>query len=45
MTESEKAKGYQLVWVSPEELIAGNQNFLQEAWIYRDTEVIKKLLD
>jgi hypothetical protein len=41
MTESEIAKGYHLVWATPEEIIAGNRAFMDEPWIRRDTEFIE----
>lgn len=44
MTESEMEKGYHLVWAAPEEMIAGNQPFLSEPWIYRDTEFVRQFV-
>ena len=41
MTPSEIAKGFHLVWASPREIIEGNQAFLNQRWIYRDTEIIR----
>jgi 8-oxo-dGTP pyrophosphatase MutT (NUDIX family) len=43
MTESEIAKGYHLVWATPEEIIAGNQAFMDQPWICRDTEFIEMM--
>jgi hypothetical protein len=43
MTESEIAKGYHLVWATPEEIIAGNRAFMDEPWIRRDTDFIKMI--
>lgn len=45
MTESEKAKGYHLEWLTPEEIIKANEPFAEEPWIYRDTAFIKMLKD
>lgn len=44
MTESEIAKGYHLVWATPREIVDGNQPFLSEPWIYRDTEFVRMFL-
>ena len=41
MTASEIEKGYHLVWASPEEIIAGNAEFLNQPWIFRDTEFVR----
>ena len=41
MTASEIEKGYHLVWASPEEIISGNQEFLNQPWIFRDTEFVQ----
>lgn len=43
MTASEIAKGYHLVWATPEEIIAGNQAFMHQPWICRDTEFVKMM--
>jgi 8-oxo-dGTP pyrophosphatase MutT (NUDIX family) len=43
MTESEIAKGYHLVWATPDEIIAGNQPFMDEPWIRRDTEFVEMM--
>lgn len=43
MTESEIAKGFHLEWAAPEEIIEGNAPFLNEAWIARDTEFVRRL--
>lgn len=45
MTEGEKAAGDHLVWVTPEEIIKGNENYLDKKWIARDTQIIKMLED
>lgn len=45
MTESEIAKGYHLVWATPEEIIDGNQSFLHQPWICRDTEFIRMMVN
>lgn len=44
MTDSELAKGYHLEWVTPEELIAANEPFLEDFWIERDTAFVKQEL-
>lgn len=41
MTDSERAKGYHLEWITPEELIASNEAFLEDSWIERDTAFVK----
>lgn len=42
LTESEIAKGYELAWATPEEIICANTPFLKkEPWIYRDTEFVR----
>lgn len=41
MTASEIEKGYHLVWASPEEILSGNKPFMNQPWIYRDTEFIR----
>ena len=45
MTESEIAKGYHLVWATPDEIIDGNQPFMNQPWICRDTEFVRMLRD
>lgn len=40
MTKSEIAKGFHLVWATPEEIISGNEPFLKEPWMSRDTQMI-----
>ena len=45
MTESEKAKGYHLEWMTPEEIVKANEPFSKEPWIYRDTAFIKMLME
>lgn len=44
MTASEIAKGYHLCWATPEEIIAGNEAFLNQPWTRRDTEFIRDYL-
>jgi 8-oxo-dGTP pyrophosphatase MutT (NUDIX family) len=44
LTESEMEKGYHLVWATKEQIIEGNEPFLEsQPWIYRDTEFIRRL--
>lgn len=43
MTASEIEKGYHLEWASCEEIIAGNEKFQHQPWIYRDTQFIRML--
>jgi 8-oxo-dGTP pyrophosphatase MutT (NUDIX family) len=43
MTESELEKGYHLVWATPDEIISGNQAFMDQPWICRDTEFVKMI--
>lgn len=45
MTASEIAKGYHLVWATPDEIIEGNKAFMQFPWIVRDTEFIRMMRD
>lgn len=45
MTESELKKGYHLEWATCQEIIAGNQEFMHQPWIRRDTEFIKMLAE
>lgn len=44
MTDSERAKGYHLEWVTPEEFISANEPFLEDSWIQRDTDFVKRML-
>lgn len=44
MTESEKAKGFHLEWVTPQEFIAYNENFMDLVWVCRDTEFVRSYL-
>ena len=41
MTASELAKGFHLVWVTPEDFIAGNRRFLDQPWTLRDTRFVE----
>ncbi len=43
LTESEQKEGFHLVWATPEEIIAGNQDYLANPWIDRDTRFIRML--
>lgn len=45
MTESEIRKGYHLEWATCQEIIEGNQKFMHQPWIRRDTEFIKMLAE
>ena len=45
MTESEKAKGYHLEWMTPEEIVKANEPFSKEPWIYRDTAFVKMMME
>jgi ADP-ribose pyrophosphatase YjhB (NUDIX family) len=45
LTESEKEKGYHLVWVKKEQIIEENSMFFDSRpWIYRDTEFIRRMI-
>ncbi|MEE1077575.1 MAG: NUDIX domain-containing protein [Agathobacter sp.] len=41
LTESEKKKGYELYWATPEEMIEANQAFFEQPWIVRDTKFVE----
>ena len=44
MTASEQEKGFHLVWVTPEEMIKGNEPFCEtQPWSYRDREFVRML--
>ncbi|MCI7323584.1 MAG: NUDIX domain-containing protein [Lachnospiraceae bacterium] len=44
MTESEKEKGFRLVWATPEEILKGNEPFCEtQPWSYRDREFVRML--
>ena len=44
MTESEKEKGFHLVWATPEEIMRGNEPFCEsQPWSYRDREFVRML--
>lgn len=45
MTESEMEVGYHLVWETPQNILAANQPFMEESWIYRDTEFVRMLVE
>lgn len=45
MTASEIEKGYHFYWASFDEMIKGNEPFMHQPWIYRDTEFVKMLKD
>lgn len=45
MTQSEIEKGYHLEWLTPEEIIQNNEQFLHQPWIKRDTAFVQLLLD
>lgn len=45
MTQSEIEKGYHLEWITPEEVIRMNEEFLHLHWIKRDTAFIQLMLD
>ena len=42
---SNPEKGYHLEWATCQEIIAGNQEFMHQPWIRRDTEFIKMLAE
>jgi ADP-ribose pyrophosphatase YjhB (NUDIX family) len=45
LTESEKEKGYHLVWAKKEQIIEENSVFFDSRpWIYRDTEFIRRMI-
>lgn len=44
MTESEREKGFHLVWAAPEEIMKGNEPFCEtQPWSYRDREFVRML--
>jgi 8-oxo-dGTP pyrophosphatase MutT (NUDIX family) len=44
LTESERERGYRLVWATPEEILFGNEAFFEtQPWTYRDSEFIKRI--
>lgn len=47
MTESEKEKGYHLVWATPQEILAADEDdrFLDQPWRKRDAEMIRMLAE
>jgi 8-oxo-dGTP pyrophosphatase MutT (NUDIX family) len=45
LTDSEKEKGYHLVWAKKEQIIKENSAFFEtQPWIYRDTEFIRRMI-
>lgn len=44
MTESERAKGFHLEWVTPEEFVSANAAYMSDGWIERDTRFVKQWL-
>ncbi len=45
MTLSEMEKGFHLEWATPEEIISGNQRFVDQPWIDRDTVFVRMLFE
>lgn len=45
LTDSEKAKGYELKWAKPEEIYQRNILIEKDPWIIRDTAFVKMLMD
>ncbi len=45
MTESEREKGYHLVWAKPQEILEANKNFTDEIWRGRDAEMIRMIAE
>lgn len=45
MTASEIAQGFTLMWLTPEEIIQNNEEFLIYPWIKRDTEMIRMIYE
>ena len=45
MTESEIAEGFHLEWALPETIIEANQQFLDKAWVHRDTCLVQGIYD
>lgn len=45
LTTSEIAKGYELKWVTPEEMYRRNILIEKDPWIIRDTAFVKMLMD
>jgi ADP-ribose pyrophosphatase YjhB (NUDIX family) len=45
LTESEKEKGYHLVWAKKEQILEENSVFFESRpWIYRDSEFIRRMI-
>lgn len=44
MTESEKAKGFHLEWLRPEDMVKANEPFMDLTWIHRDTAFVKEYI-
>lgn len=45
LTVSEEAKGYELKWVTPQEIYERNILIEKDPWIVRDTAFVKMLMD
>lgn len=45
LTASEIARGYHLVWATPEHIVETNTSLLKDAWKMRDTEFIKMIAE
>ena len=45
LTASEIREGFELTWVSPEEIIKANDKVTDMPWVMRDTAFIKMLAD
>lgn len=45
LTASEIARGYHLVWATPEHIVETNTALIKDAWKMRDTEFIKMLAE
>ena len=45
LTPCEVAKGYKLVWETPEQIVKRNRTLIKEKWKLRDTEFINLLLE
>ena len=45
LTDFERAKGYKLVWATPEQIVKTNRLLIKEAWRLRDTEFVNLLLE
>lgn len=45
LTDSEIARGYHLVWATPEQILKTNTGLIKETWKMRDTKFIKMLVE